>query len=134
MRGSGGSITLRRLLAMTGAMRRDWWRYGRDVGSLIQRSGQPKAIAEAPVAGRSPVAESRAEELRIGEIRAPAHDTVAGRNIGHGRAIGWSTRIAVLVAIVHPLIDVTMHIMQAERIGRELTNRGRVLPLVPALL
>ena len=48
----------------------------------------------------------------------------------YARAVRRCARVAVLVAILHPLPDVAVHVMQAEGVGRERADLDRLLPVL----
>src|SRR5690554_3322279 len=59
-----------------------------------------------------------------------ANDANAAWIPQHGRSVGWHTEIAGVQTILHPLSDVAVHVMQAERVRRIGADGHRLLEVI----
>src|SRR5262245_12333755 len=70
-----------------------------------------------------PVAARRAQRTRAILERAAAHDAAAAVAAGPGRAVGARVAIVLAEAVLDPLRDVAVHVVEAERIGPPAVDR-----------
>src|ERR1700694_2089341 len=87
--------------------------------SLLHRPGDAKASILHAYAGRGGIAISRTKQLGVVVPRAAAQDIELAAGCLYGGAVGGCAGVAVLVAVLYPLPDVTVHIIQAEGVGLE---------------
>jgi len=86
----------------------------------IERPGDAEAIGGAPKDGGERRVASGADSNCVVYIGATAHDThTAMAATGSRRAIGWRSLVAVVVTILHPLMNVADHIEEPEKVALE---------------
>ena len=85
------------------------------------------AAAAAPVARPVPVAARRAHVPRSFEPGAAAQHTLLAISCRPRRAIARRPRIRTIPAVGHPLLDVTVHVVKTEGIGRKTADGNRLL-------
>src|SRR5262249_54118715 len=89
-------------------------------GSGGKRAADPEAKEVEPGVGGEPAAERGAEIPWTVEPGSAADDTVlAVAAFDPGRAIRWRAIVIGVAAILDPPIDITDHVIEAERIGLE---------------
>jgi Autotransporter beta-domain len=108
----------------------------RGEGSGAKRPSQPETIDVVPVGGAAPATAGRAEVLRTEVPRTAAEDTETAVSRYPRRTIPRSSCVGAIPAILHPLIQVSVHVVETERIGFERPDRRRLLvvPLAAAVL
>ena len=89
------------------------------MASRTKRPPDPEAQAHVPIAGGGPVAAGRAEDPRIVEPGTAADDAATANLSRPRRTISGCSVVIVVIAVLDPLPDVAMHVVEAERIGRE---------------
>ena len=81
-----------------------------------------------------PVAAGRADVLRNVEPVTTANDATTTGRISNRSAVGWRSGVAGLVAVLHPLPDVAVHVVQAEFIGLERADLDRPTAILALLV
>ena len=116
------------MLIMDGPERLVRARRQRDYASSSgKRSPDPEADTDALVPGGVPVAFGRADvPWNVAPGTAP-EDTATAFSAGPRRTVRRCPIVTVVIAILHPLPNVTSHIVETEGIGLERSN-GRGLP------
>src|SRR5262249_16218990 len=83
------------------------------------------------IVDREPEADSRAEPRWIAEPGTAANDTITAIPLRYpGRAVVGCPFVVGMETILDPLPDVTVHIVEAELVGRKRANRSGS-PAVP---
>ena len=113
-----------RLAATRGRRPLDPRKRGKEVKNQVSIycPGQTEPVAEAPVPGRVPDAERRAEAARRAAPGAAAQHTLGTISACPRAPVGRSARVTLVPAIVRPFPYVAQHIMQAERVRPETAH------------
>src|SRR5260221_14110005 len=87
-----------------------------------------------PIVGGPPGAACRGGVLRKVDPGTAATDAVTAISTGPRRTVGGCFFVVAVIAILYPLPNVAMHVVETERIGLERSNwRGlAVIPLAAA--
>src|SRR5262249_38119691 len=99
-------------------------------GSGRKRPPNPQTHKNAREAGEVPVAGGRADVLRKVAPGSAADAAATAISTGPRRTICGRFFVIFMIAILHPLPHIAGHVVEAERIGRERSDR-RGLTIVP---
>jgi len=91
--------------------------------SRTKRAADPETDVAVPEVGSAPVAGGRPEVLWIVPPGTAAEDTGLTLAKRPRRTISRRPIVVLVIAILHPLPHVTRHIVKAERIGLERSDR-----------
>ena len=101
-----------------------------------QRSGHPEAVVAIPAARDAAVAARGAESPRIAVPGTAANDPRTAITVIFRRAVHRRPLIALSIAVLDPLPDIPMHLIEPPRVRSE-TVTGRVFsrysPFAPPL-
>src|SRR5262245_6677155 len=98
-----------------------------------KRTADPEAEVVDPVGGGVPEALGGAEVLWIAAPRSAADDTGVATASRPSCTIQWRPLIVVVIAVLDPLPNITVHIENAESVGRFLANRMYTVVGIPAV-
>src|SRR6478672_9735074 len=99
--------------------------YNKEQNLRCKRPSAAETKVSEPVVGIEPVAARRAEEGRIKEKGAAAHDTViAVAALDPSGAVRRRAGVAVMIAILRPLPHITHHVIETEPISGKRADRG----------
>jgi hypothetical protein len=87
-------------------------------GSRGKHPGNPAADSAAPDDGLVPAAVRRAQVARFVVPGAAAHHAAAAIAAGPGAAVIWRPLVVVVPAVLDPLPDIAMHVVEAPLVGR----------------
>ena len=97
----------------------------------LKGPGNAEPRAEAPVVGVAREARRRADERgSAAPGRTTANDTPAVTSSCPCIAIRWCPIVVVVPAILRPLPNIAMHVMDFEFVGRKAADRCCVYPLI----
>src|ERR1700730_11913974 len=91
--------------------------------SRCKRPSNPEAKNAASETGEAPEAVGQAEALRIGDPGPAAGDMPTAISARPGRTICRRSRVVSRIAVLHPLHHVAGHVVEAECIWLERSDR-----------
>jgi len=95
----------------------------RNKGSTVKRPSDPETEVEVPVDGGEPEAGRRAELPRIVDPGTAAEHTVFATPGGPCRTAGRRVVVVFVIAVLDPLPDVPMHLIEPPWVRSETVNR-----------
>jgi hypothetical protein len=98
-----------------------------------QRSGHPEAVVAIPAAQDAPVAACGAEAPRIAVPGTAANDPQTAITVIFRRAVRRRPLIALSIAVLDPLPDVPMHLIEPPRVRSETVNRHGLFSILALL-